>query len=78
MAKSDPTNAELHEVLAQSCWWAKNYSCALDEFHKILQQNPDSPAAHMLSEKHWMVREELRKPSSSSRQRRKLLRRSQM
>jgi Flp pilus assembly protein TadD len=49
VAKSDPTNAELHEVLAQSCWWAKNYSCALDEFHKILQQNPDSPAAHMLS-----------------------------
>jgi Flp pilus assembly protein TadD len=49
VAKSDPTNAELHEVLAQSCWWAKNYSCALDEFHKILQQTPDSPAAHMLS-----------------------------
>jgi Flp pilus assembly protein TadD len=49
VAKSDPTSAELHEVLVQSCWWAKNYSCALDEFHKILQQNPDSPAAHMLS-----------------------------
>ena len=48
-AKSDPGNTELHQVLAQSCLWAKQYSCALDEFHQILQQNPDSAAAHVFS-----------------------------
>ena len=30
--KSDPENAELHGVLAQSCLSAKDYTCALDEF----------------------------------------------
>ena len=41
-AKLDPANIELHQVLAQSCLSAKKYPCALDEFHQILQQNPDS------------------------------------
>jgi tetratricopeptide (TPR) repeat protein len=36
-------------VLAQSCLWAKKYSCALDAFHQILHRNPDSAPAHMLS-----------------------------
>jgi tetratricopeptide (TPR) repeat protein len=46
---SDPGNAELHGVLAQSCLSAKNYSCALDEFTWISRQHPDSAAAHMLT-----------------------------
>jgi len=36
-------------VLAQSCLSTKQYSCALAEFRQILEQNPDSAAAHMLS-----------------------------
>ena len=48
-AKADPNNAELLQVLAQSCLWAKKYSCALDQFRLILQQSPDSASAHMLS-----------------------------
>jgi tetratricopeptide (TPR) repeat protein len=48
-AKSDPKNIELHQVLAQSCLSAKQYDCALAEFRQILEQNPDSAAAHMLS-----------------------------
>jgi tetratricopeptide (TPR) repeat protein len=47
-ANSDPANTELRQVLAQSCLWARKYSCALDQFRHILQQNPDSAAAHML------------------------------
>ncbi len=47
--KADPKNIELHRVLAQSCLSAKQYSCALAEFRQILEQDPDSAAAHMLS-----------------------------
>ena len=36
-------------MLAQSCLWAKKYSCALDQFRQILEQNPDSAAAHVLT-----------------------------
>jgi len=48
-ANSDPANTELRQVLAQSCLWAKKYSCALDQFRQILEQNPDSAAAHVLT-----------------------------
>lgn len=48
-AAADPTNTELHLVLAQSCLWSKQYSCALDEFKQILQTDPDSAPAHVLS-----------------------------
>ncbi len=48
-AKSDPTNIELQQVLAQSCLAVKKYPCALDAFHKILERNPDSSAAHVLA-----------------------------
>ena len=48
-ARSDPQNIELHRVLAQSCLSAKQYDCALAQFRQILEQNPDSAAAHMLS-----------------------------
>jgi tetratricopeptide (TPR) repeat protein len=46
---TDPANAELHQVLAQSCLWAKQYSCALDEFRKILELNRDSAAVHVFT-----------------------------
>jgi tetratricopeptide (TPR) repeat protein len=29
--------------------WAKQYSCALNEFRQILERNPDAPAAHVLT-----------------------------
>src|SRR6266550_2720236 len=48
-ANSDPANTELRQVLAQSCLWAKKYSCALDQFRQILEQSPDSAAAHVLT-----------------------------
>jgi tetratricopeptide (TPR) repeat protein len=48
-AEADPGNLELHHVLAQSCLWAKDYSCALDEFRHVLQLDPDSASAHMLA-----------------------------
>ena len=41
-AKADPGNVELHRLLAQSCLWAKNYPCALEEFRQLQQQSPDS------------------------------------
>ena len=48
-AKADPANTELHQDLAQSCMRTKNYSCALEEFRKILEQDPNSAAAHILT-----------------------------
>ena len=48
-AATDAANTELRRVLAQSCLWAKDYSCALDEFSQILQTDPDSAGAHILS-----------------------------
>ncbi len=47
-AQADPGNTELHQVLAQSCLWAKDYPCAMDEFKQMLKQNPDSAAVHVL------------------------------
>lgn len=47
-AKADPGNTELQHLLAQSCLWAKKYNCAVEGFRKIMEQNPDSAAAHML------------------------------
>ena len=44
-AQAEPNNLELHQVLAQSCLWAKDNDCALKEFQQILKQNPDSAAA---------------------------------
>ena len=47
-AKADPGNAELHQMLAQSCLWAKKLACAQDEFQRFLQQSPDSAPTHVL------------------------------
>src|SRR5208337_1275800 len=38
-AQAEPNNLELHQVLAQSCLWAKDNDCALQEFQQILRQN---------------------------------------
>ena len=35
-------------MLAQSCLWARKFSCAQEEFRRILEQNPDSAPAHVL------------------------------
>jgi tetratricopeptide (TPR) repeat protein len=48
VVRSQPLNIELRKVLAQSCLLAKNYSCAQDEFHQIVQQDPNSGSAHIL------------------------------
>ena len=36
-------------MLAQSCLWAKNYPCALEQFQTLLQQSPDSAGTHVLT-----------------------------
>ncbi|MGA9885105.1 MAG: tetratricopeptide repeat protein [Candidatus Acidiferrales bacterium] len=41
-AASDAANTELHQTLAQSCLLAKDYPCALREFRKLQQLNPNS------------------------------------
>lgn len=47
-AKNETENLELHRVLAQSCLWARDFSCAQQEFRGILDKNPDSAQAHIL------------------------------
>jgi tetratricopeptide (TPR) repeat protein len=47
-AKSDSGNLELQRVLAQSCLWARDFQCAQEEFHSMLEKNPDSAQAHIL------------------------------
>lgn len=47
--KADPQNAELGRALAQSCLLAKKYQCALTTAHQILEESPDSVAAHVLN-----------------------------
>ena len=42
----DPTNAELHSVLAQSCLWSKQYDCALKESQSSAGESRLSPGAH--------------------------------
>jgi tetratricopeptide (TPR) repeat protein len=46
--KADPGNLELRQALAQSCLWAKDYSCALAEFRQVVEKDPNSASAHML------------------------------
>ncbi len=36
-------------MLAQSCLWSKDYACAQEEFRQILQTDPESASAHILS-----------------------------
>src|SRR5947209_18747825 len=47
VAKADPSNVQLQQMLAQSCLCAKSYSCALDLFRQIGEQNPESAPAHV-------------------------------
>jgi tetratricopeptide (TPR) repeat protein len=46
---ADPHNVELGRTLAQSCLMAKKYPCALAVARQILEQSPDSVAAHVLN-----------------------------
>jgi tetratricopeptide (TPR) repeat protein len=46
--QNDSSNLELHNVLAQSCLWSRQYDCALTEFKSIVAVNPDAVQAHML------------------------------
>ena len=39
-SQSDPSNLELHNVLAQSCLWSQKYDCALTKFKSILRPIP--------------------------------------
>ncbi len=48
-AASDRDNKELHQTLAQSCLLAKNYACALEEFGKLEQMDPNSSAVHLFT-----------------------------
>jgi tetratricopeptide (TPR) repeat protein len=48
-AASEAANTELRQLLAQSCLWAKDYACAQEEFRQILQTDPESASAHILS-----------------------------
>jgi tetratricopeptide (TPR) repeat protein len=48
-AASDQSNKELLQTLAQSCLLAKKYSCALEEFGKLEQLDPDSSAVHLFT-----------------------------
>ena len=44
-----PDNLQLRTVLAQSCLWAKQYDCTLEEYKEILRLNPESAQADMLA-----------------------------
>ncbi len=44
-----PGNLEMRGVLAQSCLYAKQYNCTLEQYKQILAANPDSAQAHMLA-----------------------------
>jgi tetratricopeptide (TPR) repeat protein len=48
-AKAEPDNIRLRQVLAQSCLWAKQFDCALEEFRQIEQRDPNSAAVHVLT-----------------------------
>ena len=52
-AEKSPDNEEMLGVLAQSCLYAKQYECTLEEYKKILTVNPNSAQAHMLAGEAW-------------------------
>ena len=47
-SQHDPSNSELHYVLAESCLHGKKPECSLSEAQRLLQLAPDSAQAHML------------------------------
>ena len=48
-AERSPKNLEMRSVLAQSCLYAKQYNCTLEQYRQILLLNPDSAQAHVLA-----------------------------
>jgi Flp pilus assembly protein TadD len=47
-SQNDPSNPELHYVLAESCLHGMKPECSLSESQKLLELSPDSAEAHML------------------------------
>ncbi len=47
-SQNDPSNPELHYVLAESCLHGMKPECSLSESQRLLQLSPDSAEAHML------------------------------
>jgi tetratricopeptide (TPR) repeat protein len=48
-AAADSRNLELKLVLAHSCLWSQQKQCALDVYHEILTQDPNSAETYMLA-----------------------------
>src|SRR6202000_1702134 len=46
---SSPENLQLRTALAQSCLWAAQYNCTLEQYKQILLENPDSAQADILA-----------------------------
>ncbi len=44
-----PDNLGLRTALAQSCLWAAHYSCVLEQYKALLEQNPESAQAYMIA-----------------------------
>jgi tetratricopeptide (TPR) repeat protein len=47
-SQNDPSNPELHYVLAESCLHGMKPECSLSESQKLLQLDPNSAEAHLL------------------------------
>lgn len=47
--KANPSNLQLRLTLAQSCLWARDLHCALEQGKQILQQDPASAQADMIA-----------------------------
>ena len=49
LARTDPSDVELHEALAQSCLGVQDQACTRAEYQVIMRHSPDSVQAHVLS-----------------------------
>lgn len=49
VANAGSDNPELLQTLAQSCMWAKKYQCSLGAIRKMLEKDPNSPSAHIMT-----------------------------
>ena len=47
-SSAEPANLELHNVLAQSCLWSRQFECAMMQFQSLLTADPNAVQAHML------------------------------
>lgn len=49
VANAGSDNPELLQTLAQSCMWAKKYQCSLAAIKQMLEKDPDSASAHIMT-----------------------------